>query len=127
MGKRYTLPYPPSVNALFTNRRGGRSRTKAYDAWLYEAGVELLRQGARQLTGPVAVYIDAYLPDKRVRDIDNICKPCLDIATKRSLIDGDDWRTVQYVGVSYQGIDRDNPRVELSITPIQPVREAEGA
>jgi len=83
------LPFPPSANAMFTNRRGGRARTKAYDMWINDAGTQLLTQRPKRHTGPVTVAITVGLPDKRNRDLDNLLKPLLDLLVKHQIIQDD--------------------------------------
>lgn len=97
-----TLPFPPSVNALFVNRRGGRARTKAYDAWIVEAGTQLLTQRPMKHEGPVTVAITVGLPDKRNRDLDNLLKPLLDLLVRHQVIQDD---SVKYLKAISIGID----------------------
>lgn len=72
------LPYPPSVNHYWRRvgartliSRGGRAFRKAVCAILAAGGV-------RPLTGPLAVEVAVFPPDKRRRDIDNVQKALLD-------------------------------------------------
>jgi len=87
----FTLPVPPSTNALFTHRTGTRQRIKtdAYRAWITEAGWELARQGGTSIRGPVRIDID--MPFNRKRDIDNAIKPIADILVRYFLIEDDRW------------------------------------
>ena len=77
---RLTLPWPPSVNHYWRNFRGrmvigakGRAYRHAVIASVIEQGIPRDRISCR-----LAVSIDAYPPDNRRRDIDNINKALLD-------------------------------------------------
>lgn len=74
------LPLPPSVNSMYRNVRGrGRVKTARYDAWIDTAGKLLNNQETAVYDQPVTVHIDVRLKDKRVRDLDNLLKPLLDL------------------------------------------------
>ena len=72
------LPYPPSVNHYYRHvgprtlisREGRRFREQVQ--------AELAALGIRPLSGPLSVRIEAYPPDNRRRDIDNVQKSLLD-------------------------------------------------
>ena len=74
----YELPFPPSVNHYW--RRVG------YRTLISREGREFRRKvcsilaagGGQALTGPIAVRIEAYPPDRRRRDLDNLLKSTLD-------------------------------------------------
>ena len=83
------LPLPPSVNALYWNKKGkGRIKTKTYKAWLSEADVWMLPQMRfiAPVTGPCEVKI--LLPKVR-GDISNRIKAVEDYLVSRE-ITGDD-------------------------------------
>ncbi len=89
---RYTLPFPPSVNNLFVNKGNRRIVSPGYAKWRTEAGEEISAQRARQaknVKGNVSVAIYAVRPDKRRRDIDNLCKAILDLLVSMHVIDDD--------------------------------------
>lgn len=77
-----TLPWPPSLNAMYRNVSGrtlisaaGRAYRKAV------ADQVLVQRGAKQLAGRLDVAIVAHVPDKRRRDLDNLFKVVLDSLT----------------------------------------------
>lgn len=76
----YTLPYPPSANKYWRHYRG-RMRLSG-EAREFTAEVEALCFPSQTLTGRLAVEIQVYPPDRRRRDIDNICKATLDALQK---------------------------------------------
>jgi crossover junction endodeoxyribonuclease RusA len=98
------LPYPPSVNSLFTNVPGrGRVPVARYQTWRKAAQNEITSQRAgwsvKSISGPVRVTIIAGKPDRRRRDIDNICKAPLDTLVSMGLIDDDS--AIQSLTVSW--------------------------
>jgi len=78
------LPYPPSVNSMWrTPRRGplaGRTMLSE-DGRRYRRAVAdavLLARAGRQISQRLAVSIEARMPDRRKRDLDNLPKAVLD-------------------------------------------------
>ena len=76
-----TLPYPPSINHYWRNFRGrtvisreGRAYREDVQALLATAG----QGGKPPGDTPLALAMDAFPPDRRRRDLDNIQKPLLD-------------------------------------------------
>ncbi len=75
-----TLPYPPSINHYWRRvgprtliSREGRAFCKNVCALLGSSGHRKPPSGGR-----IALCMDAYPPDRRRRDLDNIQKPTLD-------------------------------------------------
>jgi crossover junction endodeoxyribonuclease RusA len=89
MRSHINLPFPPSVNALYKNRNGGRCKTKKYTDWEAAAQAMFLTQKRNHHTKPVAVNIFATPPDNRRRDIDNIAKATLDFLVKMAVLADD--------------------------------------
>ncbi|WP_100103426.1 RusA family crossover junction endodeoxyribonuclease [Candidatus Hamiltonella defensa] len=75
---RIELPFPPSVNHYWvrTARRVYLSEAaKRFSRLTAAAVAEVQRQyGHRSFLGDVSVALTLYLPDKRVRDVDNYPK-----------------------------------------------------
>jgi Holliday junction resolvase RusA-like endonuclease len=77
---RASIPMPPSLNNAFLNVAGkGRVRSKAYKAWAEEAGWMVKARMNGQVSGPVSVLIDICPRTRRAFDLDNRCKPALDL------------------------------------------------
>ena len=81
-----TLPWPPSVNRYYRNVAGVTkisAEGRAYRA----AVVNLLAEHRTvpPLAGAVAVDIEAHMPDRRRRDLDNLLKGLLDALTHAGL------------------------------------------
>ena len=88
-----SLPFPPSVNALYRNVSGrGRVKTERYKTWLRAAGNELLATPLGQrvpIEGKFILTVLAGRPDKRIRDLDNLLKAPLDLLQAHGLIKND--------------------------------------
>lgn len=76
----YQLPYPPTINHYYIRtKRGVVLTAKAND---YRADViQAVGKGHTTLLGPISVKVDAYMPDKRKRDLDNVFKALCDAMT----------------------------------------------
>ena len=76
------LPFPPSVNTYWRTYNGrmpisekGRAYRKAV------ADQVLIQRGNKHYEGKVKMTIEAFRPDKRKRDLDNLLKAPLDALT----------------------------------------------
>jgi Holliday junction resolvase RusA-like endonuclease len=68
------LPFPPSVNHYW-RRVGPRTLISREGRAFREKVCSILAAtGVRTLTGPLALRLDAYPPDRRRRDLDNLSK-----------------------------------------------------
>ena len=108
------LPWPPTVNTYYTVARGRKilsSRGRHYKDtahWL----VKTQSNGA-PLKGPISVFVRAYPPDKRKRDIDNILKPVLDVLTTAGIYKDDS----QVADLRIQKFEPSKPgRVEIMVS-----------
>ena len=77
-----TLPWPPSVNRYWRTFQGrmiisaeGRNYRKAV------ADQVLIQRAAKHYEGKLRVVIEAWRPDNRRRDLDNLLKAVLDALT----------------------------------------------
>jgi Holliday junction resolvase RusA-like endonuclease len=99
------LPIPPSVNALYGNRKGGRYKTALYRTWLRLADALLLTQKRSlvKFTGELEVHIR--LPKRMRGDVSNRIKAVEDFLVSRE-VTGDDrhnWRVT--IERSLDGLD----------------------
>lgn len=85
------LPWPPSINTYWRrvgNRTVLSAKARAYRA---EAVACCLEQRAPRLgTARVRLAITAHAPDKRARDLDNLCKGILDSLEFARVFDNDE-------------------------------------
>ncbi len=72
------LPYPPSVNHYY--RRVGPRTLISREGRAYREKVcaILAADGIKPLSGPLAIHVEIYPPDRRRRDIDNVLKALCD-------------------------------------------------
>ena len=83
------LPWPPSVNHYWGHRGSRRFLSPKVQMWRREATV--LVRAARKIifSGPVAVVLYLYPPDRRRRDLDNVVKAVLDALVLGGLLKDD--------------------------------------
>ena len=84
------LPWPPSVNTAYPTTRSGR-RVLSKKGKEYQKIVWALcaKQNIKMVRGPVQIVIQAFPPDKRKRDVDNLFKMILDGLQKAYIIEED--------------------------------------
>jgi crossover junction endodeoxyribonuclease RusA len=89
-GVTLTLPWPPTVNKYWRTFQGrmiisaeGRSYRKAV------ADQVLIQRGAKHYAGKLRVNIEAFRPDNRRRDLDNLLKAVLDGCTHAGVWEDD--------------------------------------
>ena len=76
---RLNLSWPPSINHYFERNRNGSIRIGKYGlAFREEVILKCRQERIKRLTGRLGVFIVAFPPDKRRRDLDNILKATLD-------------------------------------------------
>ena len=68
------LPYPPSVNRYWRMWRGRMLLSQQARAYRQQVGVILADAGIVPASGPLAVHVKLYPPDRRRRDADNAIK-----------------------------------------------------
>jgi crossover junction endodeoxyribonuclease RusA len=69
-----TLPWPPSVNHYWRTWRGRMLISRQGRAYRKQVGALLKAAGVTPESGPLAVHIELYPPDRRKRDADNLLK-----------------------------------------------------
>ncbi len=87
-----TLPWPPTVNTYYTIARNRKILSKKGRKYKQDAFILILGQlprGFHEYRSSVSLYIRAYPPDKRKRDLDNILKPVLDSLTLGGVYEDD--------------------------------------
>lgn len=125
---RLVLPYPPSANRIWRSIviRGAVRVLISREGHEYRRDVKSALGGRTQaagacLTGPVAVQIAAYPPDRRRRDLDNILKAALDALTHAGVWADDS--LIAALRVERMGVS-DRPRLEVIVEPMA-VRQQE--
>lgn len=96
----FTLPWPPSINSMYSQGIIGGKHTKARASmflsqsgaqYRLEAQVAIAQQRVPKglLKGRLAVSAVAHPPDARVRDLDNLWKSALDVLKHNQVITDD--------------------------------------
>ncbi len=115
-----TLPFPPSVNHYWRSRRGGgRFISKAGRA--FRAAVMALPSlplGA--IASRVAVRVDLWAPDRRVRDLDNFAgKALYDALVHAGVLVADDSTVVVRTLHGWAGVDKARPRCQVEVRGVE--------
>jgi crossover junction endodeoxyribonuclease RusA len=79
-----TLPFPPSTNTYWRHPTKGKLAGRhliSEKGREYRLAVQRLVGQRAPLSGRLAVSIEAYMPDRRRRDLDNLLKGLLDALT----------------------------------------------
>lgn len=92
-----TLPWPPTVNTYWRHKVTGRLATvyvsavgKIYRKVANELVMEAaMKQSYLKQAGPLRVVIEAFPPDRRKRDLDNVLKGLLDSLTHAGVWEDD--------------------------------------
>ncbi len=75
----FTLPWPPSVNTYWRNFNGRMIISAKGREYRETVGDQMtLQKMVKHYTGLLRVEIEAFRPDKRRRDLDNLLKATLD-------------------------------------------------
>jgi crossover junction endodeoxyribonuclease RusA len=72
------LPYPPSANHYYRVHRGRILISREGRAYRWKVGLVLAVSRIKPLDGDLEMWIEAYPPDRRRRDADNLLKSTLD-------------------------------------------------
>ena len=112
---KISLPFPPSVNALYAGKVR-RYKSKRYVEWEADARYKLIpqRKNIKQLPdGPIQITYRCGRPDKRVRDLANLEKALSDFLVHEFVIRDDsdihrlvmEWASVDGVEIEIISID----------------------
>lgn len=113
----FTMPTPPSVNALFRNVKGrGRVKTEAYFDFIQMGITAIRNQQVPALSGPVImVYgIERIARNALEADISNRLKAIEDTIVKAGVIEDDRFVT----GIAISWLPRANGLAHVSIMPV---------
>lgn len=93
-----TLPFPISVNAMFSDGKTRRHKSQRYADWIAEAGYALKSQRALPVLGPVKLLYEVQEgKDNRRRDIGNLEKGVTDLLVYYGIIEADHDKIVREI------------------------------
>lgn len=111
----FIVPFPPSSNTAYpTFIRNGKltkCKSKKYVQWLKE--VPPIAEKMKHKRCKIHYLI--FFPDDRIRDGQSYMKTTLDYLVKQGFINDDNRRIVTGECWEDGGIDKDNPRIEITI------------
>ena len=108
-----TLPYPPSVNAMYRIARNRLILTDAAKTYKIAAGWEAQRAGIAPFTGSIALYVHLYRGHKR-GDSDGPLKVLLDSLNGIAYNDDDQIIEIHV----WRHDDKQNPQAEIEIREV---------
>ena len=113
-----TLPWPPSVNRIWRSVGGRVLLSAAGRTYRQAVAVAVLEQhGAGDpLTGRLSMVIEAYPPDRRRRDLDNLLKAILDSLEHTGSVYKNDSQ-IDHLSIRRMSVEKPG-RVEVSIRQI---------
>lgn len=116
-GFTLSLPFPPSANRIWRFVPGQPTPLKSaeYRTWLKAAKAECW--GARGVQGHFHLRIIATAPDRRRRDLDNLCKPVADLLTQAGLIEDDS--LAQSIHLEWTATPVKGGSVLVTVTPVE--------
>ena len=102
----------PSKKNSRINTRSGRSfPSSKYKAWHKDASLQILNAPKQTQKNVVLTF---YMPDNRRCDLTNKAESVMDLLVDNGIFDDDAWQVTGDVHLKSAGIDKKNPRVEVS-------------
>lgn len=109
---------PSKKNSRVTNRKTGRSfPSRDYTKWHKNAEKQLENFHNEEIDFPVKVSYKFYMPDMRTCDISNKIESINDLLTDINFWKDDNWNIVRKFHASAE-LDRENPRVEITVNEL---------
>lgn len=88
-----------------------------YKDW-HETGLWQLKKIKPINSETVSVSIMIFPKTKRKSDLTNKAESVMDLLVDAGILPDDNWFVVQQIILSFGGVDKENPRAEVEITPI---------
>lgn len=111
---KLSLPFPPSVNGLYSTswKTKRRFKSQTYKLWTESATMYVALAGYPKVRGKVKALYEFGRPDKRRRDVANYEKAVSDLLTDCGCIEDDSmieeitlrWADVEGVSITIEGI-----------------------
>jgi len=109
---------PPSVNHCYENRwQGGKKLTREAEAWMKLMFYDLIMTSGSGISFPITekVFLEVavWMPDRRVRDMDNFGKVLFDGLQRKGILENDG--QIRDLRIYDAGIDREHPRMDITL------------
>lgn len=93
--------------------------SSAYTKWHKDASVQVRAQGLAPITDQIQkIELVFRMPDNRRADLTNKAESVMDLLVDCGIIKDDCWQVVPYVHIRAEGIDRENPGVDVTISSV---------
>ncbi len=102
---------PSKKNSRITTRTGRSFPSKEYTAWHKNASIQLI--GQEKIPTGSYLVLKFYMPDNRKCDLTNKAESIMDCLVDNHLLEDDSWQIIPNLTLSFQGVDKNNPRCEI--------------
>ena len=113
------VPFPPSSNTCYPTIKKGKStiriKSKKLKDWLKSCADYTNIEPFEKCVVSYMIYV----PDDRIRDGQSYMKPVLDWIVSQGIISDDNRRIVKGEQWFDGGIDKENPRIEITIKELK--------
>lgn len=92
--------------------------SKAYQSWHKSVNEQIATIAPDKIDGQIKILCEFWVKDNRATDIDNKIQSVLDALKDFGIIEDDCWQIVPDEHAVCMGIDKLNPRVDVTITSI---------
>ena len=106
---------PSKKNSRINTRSGMSFPSSKYTAWHKDASLQLI--GVNKIPSGSFISLHFYMPDNRRTDLSNKAESIMDCLVDNEIIEDDCWQIVPILALKGCGIDKENPRVEIFVTP----------
>ncbi len=108
---------PSKKNSRITTKTGRSFPSKNYTEWHKDASYQLLQQNALKgqfYASQGHLNLVFYMPDNRKADLTNKAESVMDLLVDNGWLEDDSWQIVPMITLQCAGVDKDNPRCEVS-------------
>lgn len=102
---------PSKKNSRINTRSGMSFPSSKYTAWHKDASLQIKQAQKQSQKGFVLTF---YMPDNRRTDLTNKAESVMDLLVDNGVLEDDCWQVTGDVSLVPGGIDKSNPRVEIS-------------
>ena len=104
-----------SRRAIYVKGRTIMIANKKYAEWHKDASAQLVAMRVGKAEGKLAITILLYPPDRVKGDLSNKAESVMDLLVDCGVIEDDNWFVVDELILRFGGIDKVNPRAEVTI------------